>query len=161
MVLVTGANNPYGIGAATARAFAAQGARVFLHFFRSSPTHAEPEPMRGPGSAFFNAQQRKTADEVLRTIHQSGGTAAAWEADLSDPANIPQLFDQKVSFEEASCRSTVTDHSRPSSLRRRGPLCNDGHVHQRPSFGRGPHRARRCHQDNKCSSCYPTGKGRL
>ena len=32
VVLITGANNPYGIGAATAKAFAAQGARVFLHF---------------------------------------------------------------------------------------------------------------------------------
>ena len=38
VVLITGANNPYGIGAATARAFAAQGARVFLHFFRSPST---------------------------------------------------------------------------------------------------------------------------
>ena len=37
VVLITGANNPYGIGAATAKAFAAQGARVFLHFFRLPP----------------------------------------------------------------------------------------------------------------------------
>ena len=29
VVLVTGANNPCGIGAATAKAFAAEGARVF------------------------------------------------------------------------------------------------------------------------------------
>ena len=29
-VLITGANNPFGIGAATVRAFFAQGARVFL-----------------------------------------------------------------------------------------------------------------------------------
>ncbi len=33
VVLITGANNPCGIGAATARAFAAQGARVFLHYY--------------------------------------------------------------------------------------------------------------------------------
>ncbi len=94
VVLITGANNPYGIGAATARAFAAQGACVFLHFFRSPPTHSEPEQMHGPGRAFFNAQQSKTADEVLRSIHQSGGKAAAWEADLADPVNVPKVFDQ-------------------------------------------------------------------
>lgn len=33
VVAVTGANNPYGIGAAIARAFAAQGARIFLHYY--------------------------------------------------------------------------------------------------------------------------------
>ncbi len=35
VVLITGANNPYGIGAAIAHAFAAQGAKVLL----SSVTH--------------------------------------------------------------------------------------------------------------------------
>ena len=79
VVLITGANNPYGIGAATARAFAAQEARVFLHFFRSSSTHSDQEEIHGPGFAFFNAQQSKTADEVLRTIHQNGGQATVFE----------------------------------------------------------------------------------
>mgnify|MGYP001563770212 FL=1 len=31
VVLITGGNNPRGIGAATAKAFAAQGAAVFIH----------------------------------------------------------------------------------------------------------------------------------
>ena len=39
IVLVTGCNNLYGIGAATAKAFAAEGARVFLHYFRSDIRH--------------------------------------------------------------------------------------------------------------------------
>ncbi len=95
VVLITGANNPYGIGAATAKAFAAQGARVFLHFFRmpGGPVEAEDQ-INGPGWAFFRLQQTKTADEVLQAIAQSGGQAAAWEADLADPENIPRLFDQ-------------------------------------------------------------------
>ncbi len=95
VVLITGANNPYGIGAATAKAFAAQGARVFLHFFRmpDRPVEAEDQ-VSGPGWVFFRLQQTKTADEVLQAIAQSGGQAAAWEADLADPENIPRLFDQ-------------------------------------------------------------------
>ena len=93
VVLITGANNPYGIGAATAKAFAAQGARVFIHFFRSSNA-LDKKQEHTPGEAFFQAQQSKTADEVLQAIHQSGGKAAAWEADLADPANIPELFNQ-------------------------------------------------------------------
>ncbi len=95
VVLITGANNPYGIGAATAKAFAAQDARVFLHFFRipGGPVEAEDQ-INGPGWAFFRLQQTKTADEVLQAIAQSGGQAAAWEADLADPENIPRLFDQ-------------------------------------------------------------------
>ena len=35
-VLVTGGNNPRGIGAATATAFADQGAAVFIHYFRQT-----------------------------------------------------------------------------------------------------------------------------
>ena len=33
-VLVTGGNNPHGIGAAIARAFASKGSKVFIHYFR-------------------------------------------------------------------------------------------------------------------------------
>ena len=93
VVLITGANNPYGIGAATAKAFAAQGSRVFLHFFRSPEAHPEEEAHR-PGPAFYRAQQGKTADGVLEEIRRTGGRAEAWECDLSDPANIPRLFDR-------------------------------------------------------------------
>lgn len=71
VVLVTGGNNPKGIGAATAKVFAAEGAAVFINYL-------------GPPSA----------DEIVRTICDQGGRAEAWEADLADPAIIPQLFDR-------------------------------------------------------------------
>ena len=35
-----------------------------------------------------------SAEEVVREIRARGGRAEAWEADLADPAVIPQLFDQ-------------------------------------------------------------------
>lgn len=37
VAVVTGANNPYGIGAAVAKALTAAGVRVFLHYFRRRP----------------------------------------------------------------------------------------------------------------------------
>lgn len=97
VVLVTGAN--HGIGAATAKAFAAEGAKVFINYLRLSPEDygvSEEEANRAstPGESFYRAQQTKSADEVVRAIRERGGQAEAWEADLADPAIIPQLFDR-------------------------------------------------------------------
>lgn len=69
IALLTGAN--HGIGAATAKALAAQGAMVFINYLGKPP-----------------------ADEVVEAIRQAGGRAEAWEADLADPATVPNLLDR-------------------------------------------------------------------
>jgi 3-oxoacyl-[acyl-carrier protein] reductase len=94
VVLVTGGNNPCGIGAAIAKAFAAQGAKVFVHYFSSPNQFVEQDKASVPGKAFYSAQQAKSADEVLDAVRERGGQIAAWEADLSDPTVIPRLFEQ-------------------------------------------------------------------
>jgi 3-oxoacyl-[acyl-carrier protein] reductase len=98
VVLVTGGNNPRGIGAATAKAFAAQGAAVFIHYFR------QPVPAYGrgteagssdtPGVALYYAMQTLSADGVVGEIREQGGHAEAWEADLAEPDVVTRLFDQ-------------------------------------------------------------------
>jgi 3-oxoacyl-[acyl-carrier protein] reductase len=98
VVIVTGGNNPLGIGAATAKAFAAQGAAVFISYLRGAlGPSSEPVPdakdLRSPGTSFYLAQQRKSADEVVKAIREQSGRAEAFEADLADPGVIPQLFD--------------------------------------------------------------------
>jgi len=99
VVLITGGNNPYGIGAATAKAFAMQGAMVFIHYFRSpflTPTSkhvADEDTPRTPGEDFYRAQQAKSADETTRIIRKLGGKAETWEADLADPSAVVELFD--------------------------------------------------------------------
>jgi 3-oxoacyl-[acyl-carrier protein] reductase len=98
VVLVTGGNNPFGIGAAIARAFASHGACVFIHYFRQDIDLSDEKQgkshSQGPGLAFFFEQQRKTADEVVASIRKDGGKAESWEGDLRDPMNVSLLFEQ-------------------------------------------------------------------
>jgi len=98
VALITGGNNPFGIGAAIAQAFISHGARVFIHYFRQATELPDegrhpPEP-QDPGLLFYFRQQRKTADEVLASIRKSGGQAASWEGDLREPENVHRLFAQ-------------------------------------------------------------------
>ena len=94
VVLVTGANNPHGIGAAVARAFATQRAKVFLHYLRDKRPTQGCASTASPGEAFYRTQQTKDAQEVLKSIGDIGGEAHAWEADLSDVRATRTLFDE-------------------------------------------------------------------
>ena len=71
-VLITGAST--GIGAAAAKAFAARGARVAVH---------------------YNASANEAA-AIVADIVAAGGTAVAIQADLGDPAQGGPLVDKEV-----------------------------------------------------------------
>lgn len=97
VAIVTGAN--HGIGAATARALAGQGARVFLTYLRLPPLGAASEQAKEgdthtPGLTLYNFNRSQTADEVIGQIHAQGGIAEALEADLTDLNTICLLFDR-------------------------------------------------------------------
>lgn len=96
VVLITGAN--HGIGAATARAFASQGAQVAITYYREPAHYAEAELQQARaagigGERLYHAQQQQSAEPLVAEIRSRGGIAVARPADLADPAQIPVLFD--------------------------------------------------------------------
>ncbi len=110
VALVTGANSPMGIGAATARALARAGARVFITYLRVLAEQEQPFAVGGqlpyvPGEeqppvagwALYSFMRMKHPADVLEAIRQAGGAAAAWEADLSNAETVPALFDRAQS----------------------------------------------------------------
>jgi len=97
IVLISGAN--HGIGAATAVAFSAQGAKVFITYYRDKcdipDSELEKARQAGQGGVLlYHARQQQSADTLLEKIRLQGGTATALEIDLADPSNIPTLFDR-------------------------------------------------------------------
>jgi len=92
VALVTGCNNPFGIGAATATALAAEGAVVFVTYLRQPFT--ANQPVNVPGETFYRVQQTLSADQVVQAIHKRDGQAEALEVDLADPAIVSPLFEK-------------------------------------------------------------------
>jgi 3-oxoacyl-[acyl-carrier protein] reductase len=88
VALVTGAN--HGIGAATAKALAAQGVAVLCAYFRNEHLGGLDDPAL---PAAYRATRLARADNVAQSIRAAGGKAAAMEADLSDASSVPALFD--------------------------------------------------------------------
>lgn len=89
VALITGANQ--GIGAAAARALAAQGAALLLTYLRLGP---DDPGVQATDLPTYGAARRQAADAVVAAITGAGGRAVAWEADLADPPVVPELFDR-------------------------------------------------------------------
>jgi 3-oxoacyl-[acyl-carrier protein] reductase len=113
VAIVTGAN--HGIGAATAEALAAEGAAVFISCHRppSPLTEAQREEALKSGIGglrLYQARQQQPPGRVVAEIVAAGGRAAGLEADLSEPAAIPKLFDA-CEKELGPAEILVNDHA--------------------------------------------------
>ena len=99
VVLVTGANNPFGIGAAVAEAFAAQGAAIFMTYLRSQPEEYGIDAVSAaeattPGEPFYRARNAEAPDAVLGRLREQAVRVGSAEINLAAPETMPQLFDR-------------------------------------------------------------------
>jgi len=93
VVLITGVNNPYGIGAAIAEGFAKQGARIFLHGYRGTALKTKTIPTM-LGADLYQHYNSLPLENVLEKIRAYGVQVDGIEGNLADPLFIVKLFDQ-------------------------------------------------------------------
>lgn len=100
VALITGANNPYGIGAAIAKALASEGVKIFIHYYSHDANFpvAQSNTNRNiPGLPFYFEQQKKNADEVIQAIKKIGSQAEAIEGDLRNSDLVMDIFQRAES----------------------------------------------------------------
>jgi len=99
VALVTGVNNPLGIGAGIAVALARAGVSVFATYLAQPVDDYGLNPDEAalavePGEALYRERNSRSAEQVVARMRAAGGTIEAWEADLADPGVAEKLFDR-------------------------------------------------------------------
>lgn len=91
VALITGANNPQGIGATTAFAFAREGAKVALVYKRVPRSFDEDKTGRNGADRYYKANAGNAAD-VERTLKEMNADYVILESDISDEAAVKEIY---------------------------------------------------------------------
>ena len=91
VALITGANNPWGIGAATALAFAREGAKVVLVYKRLPRAFDRTRTDRDGADRYFEANAG-TADAVEAKLRAMNAEYLILERDISDEAAVKDIY---------------------------------------------------------------------
>ena len=91
VTLITGANNPQGIGAATAFAFAQQGAKVVLVYKREPRDYDETKTDSNGTHRYFKANAG-SADAVSAKLQEMGVEYLALESDISNEEQVKGIY---------------------------------------------------------------------
>ena len=91
VALITGANNPQGIGAATAFAFAQQGAKVVLVYKREPRDYDEAKTASNGTHRYFKANAG-SADVVAAKLQEMGVEYLVLESDISNEEQVKGIY---------------------------------------------------------------------
>ena len=95
VALITGANNPWGIGAATALAFAREGARVVL-VYKQVNRPFDPDKTDRHGVDRYYGANAGNADAVIRRLTEMGADHLVIESDISDEDAVKDIYAQAI-----------------------------------------------------------------
>ena len=95
VALITGANNPWGIGATTALAFAREGAKVVLVYKRIPRPYDESKTHQNGVDRYF-AANAGGADEVAARLEAMGAEYLILESDISDETAVQAIYEQAI-----------------------------------------------------------------
>ena len=91
VAIVTGANNPWGIGAATALAFAREGAKVVL-VYKKVFSPFDPGKIDRNGVDRYYGANAGTADAVAQKLKEMNADCLVLESDISDEDAVKEIY---------------------------------------------------------------------
>jgi 3-oxoacyl-[acyl-carrier protein] reductase len=92
ITLISGANNPQGIGAATALAFAREGAKIAL-LYKKLDFEYDDAKTGNEGIDRYHKALAANADDVVEQLHEAECEPFVLEGDISDPQSVKATFD--------------------------------------------------------------------
>ena len=95
VALITGVNNPYGIGAATAIAFAREGAKLVL-VYKKIPRPFDENKTDRHGVDRYYAANAGNADAVERKLKEVGAEYILLESDISDEYAVKDIYSDAI-----------------------------------------------------------------
>ena len=91
VAIITGANNPQGIGATTAFMFACEGAKVVL-VYKKIPREFDKTKTDKNGADRYFAANAGNADEVEKKLKQINADYLILESDISDENDVKEIY---------------------------------------------------------------------
>ena len=95
VAIVTGANNPWGIGATTALAFAREGAKVILVYKKVDRPYDASKTDRHGVDRYY-AANAGDADRVEEKLKQIGADYLILESDISNEDKVKEIYDLAI-----------------------------------------------------------------